>query len=66
MLFILIIKKTYNLVYMGTNDIIPGKFIGRQMSDLFLCAGPSLVFARRHIQSAWAPLVIHIFPPLIM
>lgn len=52
MLFILITKKTYSLVHMETHDIIPGRFMGRHMSDLFLCAGPSLVFARRHIQSA--------------
>lgn len=44
---------------------LPGRFMGKQMRDLFLCGGPSLVLARRHIQSAWAPLVVHIFPPLI-
>lgn len=44
---------------------LPGRFMGRQMRDLFLCGGPSLVLARRHIQSAWVPLVVHIFPPLI-
>ena len=38
-------------------------FIGTQISDLFRCLGPSPVLASRHIQSACAPLVIHIFPP---
>lgn len=48
-----------------SSRLLPGSFMGRQMSDLFLCGGPSLVLARRHIQSAWVPLVVHIFPPLI-
>ena len=39
--------------------------MGRQMSDLLRCGGPSLVLASRHIQSACVPLVVHIFPPLI-
>src|SRR6185436_14669583 len=43
----------------------PLVFIGTTISDLFLCTGPSLVLARRHIQSAWVPLVVHILPPLI-
>ena len=43
----------------------PLVFIGRQISDLFLCTGPSPVLASRHIQSAWVPLVVHILPPLI-
>lgn len=44
---------------------LPGRFMGKQMRDLFLWGGPSLVLARRHIQSAWVPLVVHIFPPFI-
>lgn len=44
---------------------LPGRFMGKQISDLFLWGGPSLVLARRHIQSAWVPLVVHIFPPFI-
>ena len=43
----------------------PLVFIGRQISDLFLCTAPSPVLASRHIQSAWVPLVVHILPPLI-
>ena len=46
----------------------PAASIGTQMSVLLACAGvaPSaLVLASRHIQSACAPLVIHILPPLI-
>src|SRR4029078_12569108 len=43
----------------------PFVFIGRQISDLFLCTGPSEVLARRHMQSAWVPLVVHILPPLL-
>ena len=39
--------------------------IGRQMRDLFLWTCPSLVLASKHIQSAWAPLVVHILPPLM-
>lgn len=45
--------------------LLPGRFMGRQMRDLFLCGGPSLVLAKRHIQSACAPLVVHILPPLM-
>src|ERR1700760_1620366 len=44
---------------------MPLVFIGTTISDLFLCACPSPVFARRHIQSACAPLVVHILPPLM-
>ena len=43
----------------------PLVFIGREISDLFLCTGPSPVLASRHIQSACGPLVVHILPPLI-
>src|ERR1700754_803007 len=43
----------------------PLVFIGTQISDLFLCAGPSPVLASRHIQSACVPLVVHILPPSI-
>ena len=43
----------------------PLVFMGTTISDLFLCAWPSPVLARRHIQSACAPLVVHILPPLI-
>src|SRR5580693_2629975 len=43
----------------------PLVFMGRQISDLFLCTAPSPVLAKRHIQSAWVPLVVHILPPLI-
>ena len=43
----------------------PLVFIGTTISDLFLWAGPSSVLASRHIQSACAPLVVHILPPLI-
>jgi hypothetical protein len=43
----------------------PLVFIGRQISDLLRCAGPSPVLASRHIQSAWVPLVVHILPPLM-
>ena len=35
------------------------------MRDLFLWAGPSLVLASIHIQSAWVPFVIHILLPLM-
>ena len=45
--------------------VMPLVFIGTMISDLFLCAWPSPVLASRHIQSAWAPLVVHILPPLI-
>ena len=45
---------------------VPLVFMGTQMRDLFLCARPWLVLARRHIQSAWAPFVIQSFVPLIM
>jgi hypothetical protein len=31
---------------------MPGVFIGTQINDLLAWAGPSLVFASRHIQSA--------------
>ena len=41
----------------------PLVFMGRQMRDLLRCAGPSLVLARRHIQSACKPVVVHILPP---
>src|SRR5467141_2692741 len=43
----------------------PLVFIGRQISDLFLWTAPSPELAKRHIQSAWVPLVVHILPPLI-
>src|SRR5215468_8376445 len=43
----------------------PLVFIGRQINDLFLCTGPSPVLAKRHIQSACVPLVVHILPPLM-
>jgi hypothetical protein len=44
---------------------IPGVFMGTQMRDLLVCEEPpSLVFARRHIQSACKPLVIHILLPV--
>src|ERR1700722_18208956 len=43
----------------------PLVFIGTTISDLFLCAWPSPVLASRHIQSACAPLVVHILPPSI-
>ena len=43
----------------------PFSFMGTTIRDLFLCTGPLEVLASRHIQSAWAPLVVHIFPPLI-
>ena len=43
----------------------PFVFIGTMISDLLLCAGASLVFARQHIQSACMPFVIHIFVPVI-
>ena len=43
--------------------VTPFAFIGTQISDLFLCSGPSEVLAMRHIQSAWVPLVVHILPP---
>ena len=43
--------------------VTPPVLIGTQISDLFRCTGPSDVLARRHIQSAWVPLVIHILPP---
>src|SRR5579871_3941827 len=39
--------------------------IGTTISDLFLWTCPSPVLASRHIQSACAPLVVHILPPLI-
>ena len=39
--------------------------IGTMISDLLRWGLPSLVFARQHIQSACAPLVIHSLPPLI-
>src|SRR4029077_17621135 len=45
--------------------VTPFVFIGTQISDLLRCLGPSPVLASRHIQSAWAPLVVHILPPLI-
>ena len=43
--------------------VTPFAFIGTQISDLLRCLGPSPVLASRHIQSACAPLVIHILPP---
>lgn len=45
---------------------LPGRFIGRHMRDLFRWGCPSLVFASRHIQSAWHPDVVHILPPFMM
>ena len=45
--------------------LTPFAFIGTQISDLFLCAAPWLVLAKRHIQSACVPLVVHILPPLM-
>ena len=39
--------------------------IGTQLRDLLRCGAPSRVLARRQIQSAWAPLVIHILLPWI-
>jgi len=45
--------------------LLPGRFIGRHMRDLFRWGGPSLVFASRHIQSAWHPDVVHILPPFM-
>ena len=45
--------------------VTPLVCIGRQMSVLLRCAGPSPVLASRHIQSAWVPLVVHSLPPLI-
>src|SRR5258708_14024468 len=45
--------------------LMPLVFIGTTISDLFLWAAPSPVLASRHIQSACAPLVVHIFPPSI-
>ena len=44
---------------------IPGVSMGTMISDLFLCAGPSLVLARRQDQSDCRPLVIQILVPLI-
>ena len=45
--------------------VTPGVSMGTQMRDLFRWDGPSLVVARRQIQSASAPFVIHILLPLI-
>ena len=45
--------------------VMPLVFMGTTISDLFLCAWPSPVLASRHIQSAWAPFVVHILPPFI-
>lgn len=52
--------------FLALNEVLPGRFMGKQIRDLFLCGGSLLVLARRHIQSAWVPLVVHIFPPLMM
>ena len=45
--------------------VMPAASMGTMISDLFLCAGPSLVLASRQHQSAFIPLVIHILEPLI-
>ena len=45
--------------------VMPGASIGTMISDLFLCAAPSLVLASRQHQSACMPLVIHILEPLM-
>ena len=43
----------------------PGRLRGTQIKDLFLCSGPPLVFAKRQIQSAWRPFVIHNLLPFM-
>ena len=45
--------------------VTPFDFIGTQMRVLLRWVGPSPVLARRQIQSACAPLVVHILPPLM-
>lgn len=40
--------------------------MGTHMRDLLVCGLPWEVLARRHIQSAWKALVIHIFWPLMI
>jgi len=47
-------------------SLLPFKFVGTQISDLFLWDAPCEVFASKHIQSAINPFVIHIFWPLII
>src|SRR6218665_925928 len=43
----------------------PLSLSGTMINDLFLCIGPSEVLHSRQIQSAWVPLVIHIWAPEI-
>ena len=45
--------------------VIPLVSMGTTIRDLFLCAAPSLVLARRQDQSDCIPFVIHILVPLI-
>ena len=45
--------------------VMPGASIGTMIKDLFLCGEASDVLTNRQHQSAFMPLVIHIFEPLI-